>query len=57
VPLLLFSKPLTFKQQIKPQTLKNKSQITLQINSKSKTQTVDSAWEVGGFANCKIGKK
>jgi hypothetical protein len=47
VPLLLFSKPLTFKPQIKPQTLKNKSQIALPINFKSKTQTVDYDGEVG----------
>jgi hypothetical protein len=57
VPLLLFSKPLTFKPQIKPQTLKNKSQIALPINFKSKTQTVDYDREVDGFINCKIGKK
>jgi len=49
VPLLLFSKPLTFKPQIKPQTLKNKSQIALSINFKSKTQTVDSVKIAGGF--------
>jgi hypothetical protein len=47
--LLLFSKPLTFKPQIKPQTLKNESQIALPINSKSKTQTVDSVKIAGGF--------
>ena len=37
--------------------MKNKSQMTLSKNFKSKTQTVDFAREVGGFTNWKIGKK
>jgi hypothetical protein len=37
--------------------LKNESQIALPINFLSKTQTVDSAGEVGGFTNGKIVKK
>jgi len=37
--------------------LKNESQITLPENFKIKTQTVDSAKEVGGFTNWKIVKK
>jgi hypothetical protein len=49
--LLLFSKPITFRPQIKPQTLKNESQMTLSKNFKSATLTVDSAREVGGFTN------
>ena len=55
--LLLFFKPFTFKPQIKPQTLKNKSQIALPINFKSKTPDVDSSREVGCFTNGKIVKK
>jgi hypothetical protein len=37
--------------------LKNESQMTLSKNFKSATLTVDSAREVGGFTNWKIGKK
>jgi hypothetical protein len=55
--LLLFFKPLTFKPQIKPQTLKNESLIAFPKLFKSKTLMVNSVGEVGGFTNCKIGKK
>jgi hypothetical protein len=37
--------------------VKNESQIALPKNFKSKTQTVDSVGEVGGFTNGKIVKK
>jgi hypothetical protein len=44
-------------RQLKPQTLKNESLITLPEKFKIKTQTVDSAREIGGFTNWKIVKK